>query len=92
MAMAESFSHILKVVYPTEEIKVQYIQPFLAVPLFKQLKPYIYELEELFDEDKDKAFAYFNRPNSDFSLRDDQGVSTRLIHAFSHWSHVATGG
>ena len=92
MVLAESFSHILKIVYPFEEIYVKYIQPFLVVPLFKQLKAHIYELEELFEEDKDKAFAYFNRPNGDFSLKDDKGFSIRLPHAFSHWSHVATGG
>ena len=62
------------------------------MPLFKQLKPYIYELEELFEEDKDTAFAYFNRPNGDFSLKDDKGEPIDLPHAFSHWSYAATGG
>ena len=74
MVLAEKFSEILKTVYPTEEVYIQYIQPFLVVPLFKQLKAYIYELEELFEEDKEKAFAYFNRPNGDFTLEDDKGV------------------
>ena len=92
MVLAQRFSEILKIVYPTEDIQIQYIQPFLVVPLFKQLKPYIFELEKLFEEDKDKAFAFFNRPNGDFHLKDSLGQQIRLPHAFSHWTHAATGG
>ena len=48
MLLADRFSEILKEVYTKDIVYLKYIQPFLVVPLFKQLKSYIFELEELF--------------------------------------------
>ena len=71
MLLASRFSEILKTLYCSETVYLKYIQPYLVVPLYKQLKPYIFEIEELFEQDIE--FAYFNRPNGDFSDKNNKG-------------------
>ncbi len=51
---------------------MKYVQPFLAIPLFKDGNHSIFELELLQDYGEDVQFAYFNRPWGDFKFTDDK--------------------
>jgi hypothetical protein len=92
VTMADAFSKVLKQTFPHEEIFLKYIQPKLAMPLFKQRQPYIYEIEEY---QGDLKFENYNRPKNDkFSTKKDSPYfgEVRLPHTFAHWTNVATGG
>ena len=89
--LSERFSEILKTIYK-DTVFLEYIQPYMVLPLFLQDEPMMFELEELFKEDEKKKFAFFNRPNGDFHLHDADGNQVRLPHAFTHWTYEATGG
>lgn len=92
LLLAQKFNEILSKTYKEgNQLYLKYVQPYLAVPLFKIETPYIFELELLQDQ-PDVQFAYFNRPWGDFKTKEDKKGEIRLPHAFSHWTYLATGG
>jgi hypothetical protein len=43
--LANAFSEDLKRFYD-EELFLRYVKPYLGIPLFRQAKPFIYEIED----------------------------------------------
>ena len=103
MLLAEKFNQALVKTYGLESEKVskpneehslflKYVQPYLAVPLFKENNNAIFELELFQNFNEDIKFTVFNRPWGDFKISDDKFGQIRMPHAFSHWTYVATDG
>ncbi len=84
--MADAFTKVLKKTYPDKQYYLRYIKPFLAIPMYRQEKPFLYELEEY---KGDVMFENFNRPNNQVKF---EGRDSTLLNAFSHWTYEATGG
>ena len=92
MLMANRFSEILKDFYASETVYLKYIQPYLAIPLFRTEKPDIYEIELLQDY-HNVVFQKFNNPKGEEKIFPLKGASkdvVRLPHCFSHWTKEAT--
>ena len=93
MLLADKFNEVLKQTYgDKEELYLRYVQPYLAVPLFKDGQNSIFELELLQDYGEDVQFSFFNRPWGDFKIKDDKKGEIRMPHTFTHWTNVVTGG
>ena len=91
LMLSDYFNQMLKTIFPTEDIYLRYIQPFLVLPLFKPADNLsFYEMEHFF---KTKAeFQYYNRPNEalDVPVGKQPGRLARLPNAFTHWVYAAT--
>ncbi len=83
--MADAFSKVLEDSFKGKGLYLKYIKPFLAIPMFRQQKTYIYELEEY---KNDVPFENYNRPNNKSKL----ALGNTLPNAFSHWTYEVTGG
>ena len=82
---------MLKELYPTESVFLNYVQPFLVLRLFKvENKMSFYEMEKLVDTDA--KFEFFNRPNQQCDVKHEKLGEARLPTAFTHWTYVVTGG
>ncbi|CDW90773.1 myosin heavy chain kinase a-like protein [Stylonychia lemnae] len=95
VALANAFNIMLKQCFPTQEIFLKYVQPYLAIPLYKEDIKYVYELEEFQETNEKIIFNNFNRPSGakkDTLLQHPHFGKVRLPHAFTHWTYMVTGG
>ena len=52
LTLSEAFNKMLKELYPTDSVFLNYVQPFLVLPLFKvENEMNFYEMEKLVDTD-----------------------------------------
>eukprot|EP00347_Sterkiella_histriomuscorum_P007925 403347038 len=95
MHLANAFCDVLNKVFLQETIFLKYVQPYMAVPLFKQDIPYVYELERYQESKENIQFDNFSRPKGDpfTTIKESKFFGqVRLPHCFSHWTYVATDG
>lgn len=65
LTLANKFNELLKLEFPTEDIFLNYLSPYLAIPLYNQEHRYVFEIEEYQEENPYIQFDSFSKPKGD---------------------------
>ncbi|CDW77784.1 elongation factor 2 [Stylonychia lemnae] len=79
---AQKFMEIVKRFYPDQEIQFDFIQPYVAVPLFSNSDQCYYEIESFLSG----GFAKFSGLSKDGNFEHAQ-----MTGAFTHWTALVSG-
>ncbi|CDW91089.1 protein serine threonine kinase [Stylonychia lemnae] len=88
--LAENFNRLLNKIYPEDTYSMNYIQPYILLPMFEVSdNQNIYKMENF--QETDQKFQNFNRPKQELKVIDEIFGEAKLPNAFTHWTYAATG-